>query len=219
MFDRANDTGVGARQGAPGAGWHNLGSLARSPCRAQHQHRAVPARVAAQRARVAAEALRRARVEAVYKKIDSTFRGNVGQELDAILDVFPGPLTVLTPAFPPAGRAVRDGVLWWTVSCPPDGIGRDGHAGQESLPTLGRQALCTILAVPSVVARRPGAQSGFCASGVQRLGDCLADAVTPKDLDAWRTSSSRDFSGCVAQRAGHGAGRGVDLYGAASGNR
>ena len=56
--------------------------------------------------KIAAQALRKAGIPAVYKKIDSTFRGNIAAELDAALDVFPVPLAVLTPAFPPAGRSV-----------------------------------------------------------------------------------------------------------------
>ena len=103
----ANDTGVqfalrGARTLVP-LDWHDLKSLSRAAdvLVLNTNSRAVPARVAAERARIAAEALRRAGVEAVYKKIDSTFRGNIGPELDAILDVFPSPLAVLTPAFPP----------------------------------------------------------------------------------------------------------------------
>ncbi|RPI09419.1 MAG: four-carbon acid sugar kinase family protein [Zetaproteobacteria bacterium] len=191
----ANDTGVqfarrGARTLVP-LDWHDLKTLARSAdvLVLNTNSRAASARVAAQRARVAAEALRRAGVEAVYKKIDSTFRGNVGQELDAILDVFPSLLTVLTPAFPPARRAVRDGVLLVDgVPVHRTAIGRDPvtPVRESHLPTLlGLQARRPVhsLNLPSL--------RGASARAIRTLrewrtaspGIVLADAVTPRDLD------------------------------------
>jgi uncharacterized protein YgbK (DUF1537 family) len=191
----ANDTGVQfARRGARtlvSLDWHNLGSLARSAdvLVLNTNSRAVPARAAAQRARVAAEALRRAGVEAVYKKIDSTFRGNVGQELDAILDVFPGPLTVLTPAFPPAGRAVRDGVLLVRgVPVHRTAIGRDPVTPlrESHLPTvLDRQSKRPVYLL-CLASLRGGSASLARTIREWRAaspGIVLADAVTPQDLD------------------------------------
>jgi len=46
---------------------------------------------------------------AVYKKIDSTLRGNLGAELDAAMNEFPGRLAIFAPAFPAAGRTTVDG--------------------------------------------------------------------------------------------------------------
>ena len=191
----ANDTGVqfalrGARTFVP-LDWHDLKSLtnAADVLVLNTNSRAVPARVAAERARVAAEALRRAGVEAVYKKIDSTFRGNIGPELDAILDVFPSPLAVLTPVFPPAGRAVRDGILLVRgVPVHRTATGRDPVTPvQEShLPTLlRRQTRRPVYALGLAVLR------GTAARLDRTLGDwraaapgiVLADAVTPRDLD------------------------------------
>jgi uncharacterized protein YgbK (DUF1537 family) len=113
----ANDTGVqfarrGARTIVPFE-WHDLPVLGRAAdvLVLNTASRALTPRAAAQRVRLAAEALRRAGAEMVYKKVDSTLRGNIGAELAALLDVYPSPLAVLAPAFPPAGRAVRDGVL------------------------------------------------------------------------------------------------------------
>jgi len=48
----------------------------------------------------------------VYKKIDSTLRGNVGAEIDALMEVFPYRVCFLTPAFPVYDRTVRDGSLY-----------------------------------------------------------------------------------------------------------
>ncbi|MEE8440324.1 MAG: four-carbon acid sugar kinase family protein [Spirochaetia bacterium] len=45
-----------------------------------------------------------------YKKIDSTYRGNVGAELDALLDLHDYPAAAVVSAVPKAGRTVRDGI-------------------------------------------------------------------------------------------------------------
>jgi uncharacterized protein YgbK (DUF1537 family) len=46
----------------------------------------------------------------VYKKIDSTLRGNVGAEIDAVMDAFDAPLAIVAPAFPALGRTTRNGL-------------------------------------------------------------------------------------------------------------
>lgn len=48
----------------------------------------------------------------VYKKIDSTLRGNVGIELDAIYDVMQPELIVIAPTFPDLARVVKEGKLY-----------------------------------------------------------------------------------------------------------
>jgi uncharacterized protein YgbK (DUF1537 family) len=191
----ANDTGVQfARQGARTIvplDWHDLGAFRRiaDVLVLNTNSRALAPRVAAQRARLAAEALKKAGVEAIYKKIDSTFRGNIGVELDAILDVFPTPLTVLTPTFPPAGRAVKDGVL--TVRGVPvhqTAAGRDPvtPVRESHLPTLLKgQIARPVHSLPL------GALRGTPARAVRALrewreanpGIILADTVTAGDLD------------------------------------
>ncbi len=57
---------------------------------------------------------RRARilgVPHVYKKTDSTLRGNIGPEFRALLRVFTGHTLVYVPAYPKLGRTVIGGVL------------------------------------------------------------------------------------------------------------
>jgi uncharacterized protein YgbK (DUF1537 family) len=191
----ANDTGVQfARRGARALvplDWHDLRSLARSAdvLVLNTNSRAEPARVAAQRVRVAAKALRRAGVEAVYKKIDSTFRGNVGQELDALLDEFPCSLAVLTPAFPPAGRTVQDGMLLIQgVPVHRTAIGRDPVTPvlESHLPTLlERQTRRTVhsLCLASLRAKTMRVESVLRAWRAHASGIVLADAATPRDLD------------------------------------
>ncbi len=190
----ANDTGVqfardGARTLVPFE-WHNLDALGRQAdvVVLNTNSRAASPRVAAQRVKIAAQALRKAGIQAVYKKIDSTFRGNIGAELDALLDVYPVPLAVLTPAYPPAGRAVRDGVL--LVDGTPvhkTAIGADPVTPirESHLPTLLRRHMThPVHPLPLAVVRKG-------ASAVTRLfrqwdgsgpAVVLADAVTPQDL-------------------------------------
>lgn len=47
----------------------------------------------------------------VYKKIDSTLRGNIGQELKAVMDALGVEKAVVSPAFPANKRTVVDGKL------------------------------------------------------------------------------------------------------------
>lgn len=61
---------------------------------------------AAARVRAAASAADR-----YFKKIDSTLRGHVGLELDALLGVLDAPGAVVCPAFPAQGRVVVDRTL------------------------------------------------------------------------------------------------------------
>lgn len=53
--------------------------------------------------------LARQQPEIVYKKIDSTLRGNLGAELDACMAAFPGRIAVFAPAYPAAGRTTVEG--------------------------------------------------------------------------------------------------------------
>ena len=48
--------------------------------------------------------------DVVYKKIDSTLRGNVVAEVDAALDASGAAAGIVAPAFPETGRTTRDGI-------------------------------------------------------------------------------------------------------------
>jgi len=48
----------------------------------------------------------------VYKKSDSTLRGNLGAEVGALVRAFPGHPLLYFPAAPPAGRTVSDGRVY-----------------------------------------------------------------------------------------------------------
>ena len=45
----------------------------------------------------------------IYKKIDSTVRGNIGSELQATIDAIEPEITVFAPAFPQSGRTTEFG--------------------------------------------------------------------------------------------------------------
>src|SRR5512136_1164630 len=51
----------------------------------------------------------RDRFQTIYKKIDSTLRGNLGSEIDAIMDARGLELAIVAPAFPANGRMTVGG--------------------------------------------------------------------------------------------------------------
>jgi uncharacterized protein YgbK (DUF1537 family) len=64
--------------------------------------------IASQRVR---QAVRNLAGRAVYKKIDSTLRGNIGVELEAAIEELSSEKAVVAPAFPAVGRTTVGGVL------------------------------------------------------------------------------------------------------------
>ncbi|MGI5846280.1 MAG: four-carbon acid sugar kinase family protein [Alphaproteobacteria bacterium] len=62
-----------------------------------------------ERIRHVTEMLNRAGVSWIYKKIDSTLRGNIGAELDAVMDVIKPKAAFVVPAFPATGRVTLGG--------------------------------------------------------------------------------------------------------------
>lgn len=71
---------------------------------------APPESAAAVVRRLACEA-RESGARFIYKKTDSTLRGNIGAELSALAAVFPGSRVVYVPAYPRMGRTVVNGRL------------------------------------------------------------------------------------------------------------
>jgi uncharacterized protein YgbK (DUF1537 family) len=70
--------------------------------------RNLPGEIACQRVY---KACRHLKARAIYKKIDSTMRGNVGQEALAILDAQKIPKAIIVPTVPGQGRTVERGIL------------------------------------------------------------------------------------------------------------
>jgi len=71
--------------------------------------RCVPADEAYERVKRAAQAVAVLGFGNIYKSIDSTLRGNIGAEIDAVLDVLDADLAVVAPAFPLYGRTTLGG--------------------------------------------------------------------------------------------------------------
>lgn len=66
---------------------------------------------ASDRVRIVGEHARRTSPWLIYKKTDSTLRGNIGPELATLATLFPERELVYVPAYPEMGRTVRDGQL------------------------------------------------------------------------------------------------------------
>ena len=48
----------------------------------------------------------------IYKKFDSTLRGNIGSELDAVYETLQPDFIVIAPSFPRAGRTLKNGIMY-----------------------------------------------------------------------------------------------------------
>lgn len=72
--------------------------------------RALPGDTAYQRVKSAAEALKKAGFPWIYKKMDSTLRGNIGQEINAVMDACGFEAAFIAPAFPRIGRTTVNGI-------------------------------------------------------------------------------------------------------------
>ncbi|MBB6448714.1 uncharacterized protein YgbK (DUF1537 family) [Geomicrobium halophilum] len=72
--------------------------------------RSISAKDAYQKVKQTAENIRSEGFDLVYKKIDSTLRGNIGKEIDAMYDVFAPDFVIISPSYPKNKRQVIDGV-------------------------------------------------------------------------------------------------------------
>lgn len=111
----ANDTGVQfAKQGLETVvllGTKNFAaSLSADVVVIDTNSRALPAGEARAKASEAARLVRDGGIGTVYKKVDSTLRGNLGPEIDAIMDECGLRVAVIAPAFPKNGRVTVGGL-------------------------------------------------------------------------------------------------------------
>lgn len=142
--------------------------------------RASTPREAYDRVRQTADRLAATGPALVYKKIDSTLRGNLGAEIDAVLDAFQLALALIAPAFPRIGRTTQHGVQFLHgVPVHETEIGRDPKApvrtgviadllSQQSRRRVGRLTLDDL---------RSGA-------GAQRIADLVGEGVSLVVCDA-----------------------------------
>ena len=117
-----------------------------------------------------------------YKKINSTFRGNTGAELEAFMSASGAPRLALVPAYPAAGRTTRDGYQYVNGNLLHESaFARDPRepVSESFIPAiLGRQTSLPIHRIS-----RASARTGKAVMNMQR-GIFLFDAITDDDLYA-----------------------------------
>jgi uncharacterized protein YgbK (DUF1537 family) len=135
----------------------------------------VPAAVAAHRVQEIVAGLSKVADAVWYKKIDSTLRGNIGGEIDAMLDVLGRRYAVVAPAFPAQNRGLHQGYL----------ISKVGLRNAPHLPTLlGQQSRRAITVIP-LSDVRPGPQhlaAQLAAVQQHETQLIVVDGVTDDDL-------------------------------------
>jgi uncharacterized protein YgbK (DUF1537 family) len=72
--------------------------------------RSIPGESAYERVKKICEKIKNQPFDFIYKKIDSTMRGNIGEEVNAVFDVFSPDFVIIAPAFPQNGRKVINGI-------------------------------------------------------------------------------------------------------------
>jgi uncharacterized protein YgbK (DUF1537 family) len=148
------------------------------------ESRAVPPAEAASRVSAVAG---RARSGYWFKKIDSTLRGPIGAEVDALLRAIGATTTIVCPAFPAQGRVVLDrALLVGGVPVADTPIARDPQfpGGSSSVVEILRAQLDRALAWIPIDQLRAGPEA--LVARLRRLAGTaiVADAETDADLDA-----------------------------------
>jgi len=130
------------------------------------------------RARVI-EAVRRLSPRPIFKKIDSTLRGNIGVELAAVLDELGTDKTIVAPAFPEMGRTTVRGVMRvYGVAVSETHFGADPvfPVKESSVLSLLRQSTGRRVASVSIeqIEAGPGSLQARIAEGRQDIWVCDA---------------------------------------------
>jgi uncharacterized protein YgbK (DUF1537 family) len=73
------------------------------------ESRMQPPSIAYEKVKRTARALKKLGVKIIYKKVDSTLRGNIGAEIEAVMDALETRLSVVAPAFPSNSRVTVGG--------------------------------------------------------------------------------------------------------------
>jgi len=168
--------------------------------------RSLPADEAFGRVAEACDLLLREKFEIFYKKIDSTMRGNIGAELEAVYRHVRPDFIVIAPSFPEAGRVVRGGRLYvHGVPLHKTEAGRDPKrpVTLSYLPDLLRRQSDQPVAL--VTAEELRGDAGALAEKIrgcrgERIPYLVFDAET--DADLARIVSAVGRSGCRAVWAG-----------------
>lgn len=156
----------------------------------------------------------------VFKKIDSTLRGSVGAEIDALLSVTGRRTALVCPAFPEQGRTVVNGVL--RVRGEPAHLTAIGHdpayrGGSSDVAGILGRGVTRCVSLVALAQVRGGA--GELVRALRSAGDHIvaADAETDADLDRIAAaglacpglvlSGSAGLAGAVAARLGYAGSR------------
>ncbi|MBB3051577.1 uncharacterized protein YgbK (DUF1537 family) [Prauserella isguenensis] len=138
--------------------------------------RACPDAEAAERALQAAAGTQ---ADRMFKKIDSTVRGPIRAELDALLgQLGPDAVAVVCPAFPGVGRTIVDGTV--LVDGVPVG---DTPVGRDPVTPVTESHLPTLLGATQVRLDPAGDPAGWAARLREAGPVVVVDAATDDDLD------------------------------------
>lgn len=124
----------------------------------------------------------------LYKKVDSTLRGNVGAELEALLDTSGVPIVLLAPAFPASGRVVRDGCLYvrgqplHQSSFAPS-LPRPSSAVAELVGASTRQPITAALSVEDLRGAPAALERRLLGLAAAQRGVIVCDAEDERDLE------------------------------------
>jgi uncharacterized protein YgbK (DUF1537 family) len=168
---------------------------------------------------VAAEAVTRAvdayPADLVYKKVDSTLRGNVVSEVDAAVAATGADVAVVAPAFPATGRTTEDGTH--LVDGTPLAEAAYG-VDQSDLPSFFAPSRYVVerLSLETVAdgADAVRAALGGLSTGGPTLAVC--DAATDEHLAAVADGAAA-FAGATGDTAGDGSGDSTVLYAGSGG--
>ena len=151
--------------------------------------RALPGEKAYEIVREATAKLAGFSITPLFKKIDSTLRGNIAVEIDAVADETGAEVIVFSPAFPENGRTVINGVLLVDgipVSRTPMGLDPANPIKQSHIPELlGEKSKRKIRLVRfSEISEGASCISDiFKAESEKESTVFVCDAVTPHDLE------------------------------------
>ena len=110
-------------------------------------------------------------VEFIYKKIDSTLRGNVGVELDAIMEARHIERAIVAPAFPPTGRTTVHGQQFL-----------DGQRLEDTSFAVDPLFPITNSHIPTMLSRQMHRKVGLIELSIVRGGaDILSEAMTTQE--------------------------------------
>ncbi|MBD3171370.1 hypothetical protein GF326_02755 [Candidatus Bathyarchaeota archaeon] len=118
----------------------------------------------------------------IYKKIDSTLRGNPGAEMEAILDATGEKQAILTPAYPPTMRSVKQGHLY---------IGEDALTETEYIQEHREKTSY----IPEILDIDTETHIQTNPDNIMKNGIIIIDSDTEKDLQKIAANHTRILAG------------------------